>query len=344
MGEPAALYSTYAMLISHRLKDNSGQSGLRTAILATAIVLASLISSGQDSHAENQEGRSKAVTSDAPLGVSWPGSTPELFAPGVVNTDSIEINLVFSRDYTELFFSRIVNKLSYIFTCRLIDGAWTAPERLELMPEGGEAVDMALSPDEQSLYFLGITPDGNEAQSDIWVSDRTDEGWSRARRLGPSVNTKYSEFYPTVVADGSLYFVSDRPSELGPRNPYRASRRADGTFEAAVPVGPPINTKDEKDDTYVAPDESYLIFKSNSREVFGSGDLFIAFRTPDGGWTEPKNMGPTINSKELDFCPMVSPDGRWFSFSRRYGDSWPTTTDADIYWMSASIIEQLRDE
>ena len=54
-------------------------------------------------------------------------------------------------------------------------------------------------------------------------------------------------------------------------------------------------------------------------------------------------MGPTVNSKELDFCPMVSPDGRWFSFSRRYGDSWPTTTDAEIYWMSASIIEALRD-
>ncbi len=251
---------------------------------------------------------------------------------------------MFDRGYTELFFSRIVDKVSFIYTCRLVRGTWTAPECLELMPAGGEAVDMALSPDEQSLYFLGITPEGNETQSDIWVSERTDKGWPKARRLGPSVNTEHSEFYPTLVADGSLYFVSDRPSELGPRNLYRASCRADGTFNAAVPLGPPINTEHEKGDTYVAPDESFMIFKSNSREGFGSGDLFIAFRTPDGGWTEPKNMGPMINSKELEFCPMVSPDGRWFSFSRRYGDSWPTTTDAEIYWMSASIIEDLRDD
>ena len=42
--------------------------------------------------------------------------------------------------------------------------------------------------------------------------------------------------------------------------------------------------------------------------------------------------------------PMVSPDGRWFSFSRRYGETWPTTTDAEIYWMDASIIEELRED
>jgi len=81
-----------------------------------------------------------------------PGRTPELFAPGVVNTDGVEINLVFNRDGTELFFARTVDKVFFIYTSRLVDGAWTAPERLDLYPEGvrGEAVDMALSPDGDS--------------------------------------------------------------------------------------------------------------------------------------------------------------------------------------------------
>jgi hypothetical protein len=287
-----------------------------------------------------------AVAGTAPFDTGWPGSTPELFAPGVVNTDGVEINLVFDRDITELFFSRTVDKVFFVYTSRLVDGTWTAPERLDLYPEGmsGEAVDMALSPDEQSLYFLGITSEGETTQSDIWVSERTDDGWSLARRLGPSVNTEHSEFYPTVVADGSLYFVSDRPSELGPRNLYRAARRADDSFEVAIPIGPPIDTAQSKGDTFVAPDESYLIFSSRDRGGHGFGDLFVAFRNRNGGWTEPKNMGPTINTKELEFCPMVSPDGRWLSFSRRYGESWPTTTDAEIYWMDASIIEELRKD
>ncbi len=53
-------------------------------------------------------------------------------------------------------------------------------------------------------------------------------------------------------------------------------------------------------------------------------------------------MCPLINTTEIEFCPMVSPDGRWLSFSRRYGDTWDTTTDAEIYWMDASIIEDMR--
>jgi hypothetical protein len=122
------------------------------------------------------------------------------------------------------------------------------------------------------------------------------------------------------------------------------ARRADGSFEPANPTGPPIDTEQSKGDTFVAPTESYLIFSSNDREGYGSSDLFVAFRTPDGGWSEPRNMGPVINTEELEFCPMVSPDGRWLSFSRRYGESWPTTTDAEIYWMDASIIEDLRDD
>jgi hypothetical protein len=289
---------------------------------------------------------SNAVASPAPLGASWPGRTPELFAPGVVNSDGIEINLVFNRDYTELFFARSEDRLFSIYTSRLANGEWSAPERLELYPEDvrAEAVDMALSPDEQSLYFLGIVYREESAQSDIWVADRTDAGWSRARRLGPSVNTEHAEFYPTVVADGSLYFVSDRPSDLGPRVLLRASRRNDGGFEPAVPTGPPIDNEKGKGDTFVAPDESYLIFSSRDRGGYGFGDLFVAYREPDGGWTEPRNMGPVINGPELEFCPIVSPDGRWFSFSRRYGETWPTTTDAEIYWMDASIIEELRED
>jgi Tol biopolymer transport system component len=282
----------------------------------------------------------------APYDTSWPGATPELFAPGVVNTEGVEINLVFDQDYTELFFARTEDKIFFIYTARLVEGSWTGPERLDLYPEnvGGRAVDMTLSPDGQSLYFLGITPEGDTTQRDIWVSERKDGGWLPARRLGSAVNTEHSESYPVAVADGSLYFVSDRPSELGPRNLYRAARRADGGFEPAVPTGPPIDTEQGKGDTFVAADESYLIFASSERGGYGSGDLYIAYRTAGGGWTEPKNMGPVINTEELEFCPMVSPDGRWLSFSRRYGKTWATTTNAEIYWMDASIIDDLRED
>ena len=42
-----------------------------------------------------------------------------------------------------------------------------------------------------------------------------------------------------------------------------------------------------------------------------------------------------FNGQEVDFCPMVTPDRKWFSFSRRYGDTWGATTDAEVYWVDA---------
>ncbi len=47
-------------------------------------------------------------------GQKTPGTSPELFASPIVNTNSIELNSVFNSSMTEFFFTRIVNG-SYIF-------------------------------------------------------------------------------------------------------------------------------------------------------------------------------------------------------------------------------------
>ena len=89
----------------------------------------------------------------------------------------------------------------------------------------------------------------------------------------------------------------------------------------------------------VAHDESYLIVSIYGRkDGFGDGDLYISFRRPDGSWSLLKNMGSAVNSDKRDFCPMVTPDGKYLFFSsKRVGEG-------DIFWVDAKIIEALRDE
>lgn len=276
-----------------------------------------------------------------------PGRTPALFAPGVVNTDGVEINLVFDRGYSELFFSRQDERRVFaIYTCRRTDGGWSAPEKLDLFPGNpdAEAVDMTLSTDGTRLYFLGIhpaDPRGGETQRDLWVSERTPHGWTVARRVPAPVSTEHSESYPVIGGDGSLWFVSDRPEGKRPRKVYRAQPRANGGFEAPVAIAPPINADWDKGDTAISPDGACMILTSSRDGGHGSADLYISRRTDEGGWTEPKNMGPRFNGPEVEFCPMFSPDGRWFSFSRRYGATWDTTTDAEIYWVDAAALDDL---
>jgi hypothetical protein len=167
-------------------------------------------------------------------------------------------------------------------------------------------------------------------------------GWSTATVVPPPVSSSADELYPVVVGDGSLYFTSSRPGGLGHSDLYRAQRQPDGTFAEPVNVGPPINSEFGTGDTYVSPDERYLIFSSRRPGGVGLGDLYVSFRQEDGRWGEPVNLGPDINSEQVDYCPMVTPDGRYLFFSRRWGATWEETTAGDVFWVDARVLEQFR--
>jgi hypothetical protein len=57
------------------------------------------------------------------MGQPVPGMTPALFAPGIVRTDAIELNGVFTPDTREFFFARRTGGEPTIFHARL--AGWT---------------------------------------------------------------------------------------------------------------------------------------------------------------------------------------------------------------------------
>jgi Tol biopolymer transport system component len=281
------------------------------------------------------------------LGQTPPGTTPARFAPGIVSTPAIEINAVFRPDFQEFFFARQVDGVFTLFNSRLSGSQWSKPEALQIYPPNGQgmAVDMAYSPDGRELYFLGRFKPGvpqAEAPQDIWVIRQRDGRWSNAELVGPPVSTDSNESYPSVVADGSLYFTSNRPGGLGGADIYRAQRLTDGRFGAPVNIGSPPNSDLGEGDTFVSPDEQYLIFSSNRSGGFGRSDLYVSFRS-GSTWGPPINLGPSINTADVDFCPMVTPDGKYLFFSRRYGEGgWDTAKDADVFWVDVAVVERLR--
>ena len=280
------------------------------------------------------------------LGQPVPGLTPTLFAPGIVSTDAIELNGVFTPDMREFFFARGMDAQPTIFHSQRIDGAWSAPRELFLYPEKARAlaVDMAVSPDGNELFFLGNyqPPGAAGARSpDIWRSRRVNGEWTTAEKVPAPISTEAREIYPTVVADGSLYFISDRPGAVGSTSVYRAQRRPDGSFATPVLVPPPINGEFGVGDPFVSPDEKYMIFVSRRPPNLGAGDLFVSFRAADGTWGEPVHLGDTVNTDKTDFCPFVTPDGKYFFFSRRHTVDGKVTA-GDVYWMDAKFLDRFR--
>ena len=84
-------------------------------------------------------------------------------------------------------------------------------------------------------------------------------------------------------------------------------------------------------------DESYLIWDGEREDSFGGNDLYVSFRQHDGAWGEAINLGNKINTELEDAGGFVTSDGKYFFFSRNIDDN-----NADIYWVDARIIENLR--
>ena len=283
------------------------------------------------------------------LGQRTPGMSPALFAPSIVNTDSIELNAVFNNSMTEFFFTRIINGSFVIHHSEFIDERWTAPTAIPMFPENAvntTAVDMSLTPDGNTMYFLGNFNENEtmHTPSDIYRSRKVNGKWQMAERVGYPISTdEYSEAYPVIVADGSLYFVSDRPGGFGKQDIYRAQYLGDGKFDTPKSISPVVNTPLGSGDTYVAPDESYLI--SNKRFPENSG-LYVSFKK-DGEWQPLIYLEVPINSEWTDFCPYMTPDSKYFFFSRRYSDppesGWAGVIKGEVYWIDASIIFNLSD-
>lgn len=77
----------------------------------------------------------------------------------------------------------------------------------------------------------------------------------------------------------------------------------------------------------LSPDNTYLYFASDRPGGLGGTDIYIS-RWENGDWSEPRNMGPEINTKGNELFPYVDPKGNLYFAS----DGHPGMGDLDIFF------------
>ncbi len=170
--------------------------------------------------------------------------------------------------------------------------------------------------------------------------------------LGPTVNSKYKDYFPSVSADEQTLFFT-RALPIDTTNPksrtqedfYTSSRKNNNTWGKAANAGTPLNTSANDGAQALSPDGQTIFFTvceetggyPEGRKGNGRCDVFYSLRDGDR-WAEPRNINEPISSTAWDAQPCVASDGRtvYFISNRKGGiggmDIWMCFVRDDNSW------------
>src|SRR5437867_4511548 len=137
--------------------------------------------------------------------------------------------------------------------------------------------------------------------------------WTPPKALDASFNTPDQEYEPSVSPDGTeLYFVRGKAARNAD---ILVSYRRNNQW---TPPEPLAGVNSEYDDLgpRLTADGQFLLFYSDRPGGIGQYDIWAAPRLADGGgWGEPFNLGPNVNSEFNEFNPAPTPDGKRLIFA-----------------------------
>lgn len=247
---------------------------------------------------------------------------PQPFLEDIISQFPNVRDLAMSPNGQEVLFTAqsVMGNLSVIITVSKQGNSWGLPKVASF---SGKYFDLEpfFSHDGLKLYFVSTRPlDQTSLEPkdfDIWMVERKSltAEWSKPKNMGSPINTEHGEFYPSLAKNGNFYFTRDNPT-LNRKDDVYVSVLKDGQYQEPVALPETINTESYEYNAFIAPDESYLIFGGyNRKDGLGSGDLYISYKT-ETGWSEAKNLGNTINSDKMDYCPMVKDHVLYFTSKR----------------------------
>ncbi len=226
--------------------------------------------------------------------------------------------IAFNPDRSVLYVSLPVDARDYrdrprvkIFARKWENGQFSTPALVNFSREWSD-YHPVLSPDGQRMYFNSTRPipgeTGENRQVHLWYVEKQGEHWSEAKYLSVLNLKGYHSSYPSVAADGSLYFNSDRPGGQGGMDIW-LSKSKNGVFQKPEAVAA-LNSKQVENDLCIDPQGRFFIFNRYIPET-NAIDLWVSLKKDDS-WQSPVLLKSINQDSVWELTPYISPDGEHF--------------------------------
>lgn len=148
------------------------------------------------------------------------------------------------------------------------------------------------------------------AWPDVYSIKRTRTGgWSKASPVAGDVNTEVGEGSAVLSNNGKTMLLTRcnfKPHGIAGCEIY-VSKRQGKNWSAGELIPIDLDTFNVGHPCF-APDENTLLFSANIDGGFGGRDLWRVTKT-DEGWSEPVNLGPSINTADSEIYPYIASNG-----------------------------------
>ncbi len=199
----------------------------------------------------------------------------------------------------------------------------------------GSEIMPLVTPDGKTLYFTRKNHMGNMGtimNDDIWVSNYNGTEWSEAENIGSPINNDANNYVVGISENGNLLTLANTysitgESRVGIAQTWKAYGGASWVFPKNL-VTPGVMTHNLYAEYFMNEDRSVLILALERADSYGMKDIYVSFSDNQIYWSDPINLGTTINSASNEMAPFLAPDGKTLFFS---SNGYPGYGDQDIY-------------
>lgn len=231
----------------------------------------------------------------APEGINTTGAN---YAPVWVN----ENTLLFTSTRPDSTATKNMTYVNRVYQAVYSDGVLNEVDRSAL-PQSKNMHQgvLTLTPDGTRVFLTRWTADGEKKTSAIYMSTKTDNGWSEAVMLDSIINVSgFNAQQPFMMPDGKhLLYASDKAGGMGGFDLWYAELDEAGVPVRTANLGSTLNTADDEQAPYYHAASKTLVFSGNGRVGMGGYDFFFSKGTI-GQWSEPENFGYPVNSVKDD--------------------------------------------
>lgn len=177
-----------------------------------------------------------------------------------------------------------------------------------------------VSPDGKTLYFSRSGDPSSKGRSDIWYSSQDSSGhWRPAQPVGSPLNTTSDNTLSSISPDGNMLLIPaiyNSDGSLSSGKGFSISKNKNGKWSTPdkLPIRYFINQSNRQTGC-LSNDGKVLVMSIQTNSGYGAEDIYVCFLQEDQTWSEPKNVGNTINTPFEELSPFLASDGVTMYFS-----------------------------